>query len=123
MAVFESMKELENSEIEVVKEITMGEYYQKFVQEPFEKGLISEEEVDRRHTTADGRFLESAITDITFLEDGHVFWNKNWNGEQYDYMFTPVSVKVADDDYDVVGYEIETYAKPTFEQFTIPSNK
>ena len=123
MAVFESMEELENSRIEVVKEITMKEYYQKFVQEPFEKGLISEEEVDRRHTTADGRFLESAITDMVLLEDGHVFWKESWNGEQFDYMFTPVSVKVSEDDYNVVGYEVETYAKPTFEQFTIPSSK
>lgn len=123
MAVFESMEELKNSGIEVVKEITMSEYYQKFVQEPFEKGVISQLEFDCRHLTSDGRFLESAITDITFLEDGHIFWNESWNGEKYDYMFTPVSVKVAEDDYNTVGYEVDPYVKPTFKQFTIPSNK
>lgn len=123
MAVFESMEELEKSGIEVVKEITMKEYYQKFVGEPFDKGLIDRAELDRRHTTSDGRFLESADSDMTFLEDGHVFWGGQWNGEQYDYMFTPVSVKLAEDDYEVVGYEVDAYAVPTYEQFTVPTGK
>lgn len=123
MAVFESMEELKKSGIEVVKEITMKEYYEKFVGEPFDKGLIDRAELDRRHTTLDGRFLESADSDMTFLEDGHVFWGGQWNGEQYDYMFTPVSVKLTEDDYEVVGYEVDTYAVPTYEQFTVPTGK
>lgn len=123
MTVFKSMEELENSGIDFVKVITMDEYYKKFVKEPFEKGLISEEELDRRHTTPDGRFLESAIKDMTFLEDGHVFWNKAWNGEKFDYKFTPLTVEVEEDVLYVSAYEVDPYTKPTFEQFTIPSNK
>lgn len=122
MIVFKSMEEFENSGIEVVKEITMEEYYEKFVLEPFEKGLISEKELDRRHTTPDGRFLESASTDICFLEDGHIFWDESWNGEKFDYKFTPVAVQTVYV-YCTLGFEVDPYVKPTFEQFTIPSNK